>query len=133
VQTGPELGDQIGVRAIAFDAASAFLWLHGTSVSGQGRLLSVDPSGEPDVLLAGFDLDAFLTGLAFDGTSLWAVNFGGQSIVRIDPVLGPGDGQLRDPGPLRAVAWDRRRGGRPGPARRHGHRGPAAPGATPAP
>lgn len=97
------LADEIGVRAIAFDGAAGVLWLHGTSDSGQGRLLKVDPSGEPDVLVAAFDLDAFLTGLAFDGTNLWGVNFSGQSIVRIDPATGQATGNFAIPD--RSAQW----------------------------
>src|SRR4030095_15389624 len=103
VETGPELNDEIGVRAIAFTAASGGLWLHGREDSGQGRLLKVDPSGEPDVLLAGFDLDGFLTGLTFDGTNLLAVNFSAQSIVRIAPATGQATGNFSIPD--RSAQW----------------------------
>jgi hypothetical protein len=97
VETESELGDEIGVRAIAYDATGGVLWLHGSNDAGQGRLLKVDASGEPDVLLTAFDLDAFLSGLAFDGTSLWGVNFFGQSLVRIDPATGTATGNFRIP------------------------------------
>jgi hypothetical protein len=97
VETDGELGDEIGVRAIAYDPAGGVLWLHGSNDAGQGRLLAVDASGEPDLLVTDFDLDAFLTGLAFDGTSLWGLNFSGQSLVRIDPATGTATGNFRIP------------------------------------
>jgi hypothetical protein len=97
VNTLDELADEISLNAIAFDAASGTLWLHGRADDGGGRLLKIDPSGEPDVLLAAFDLDADLTGLAFDGASLWAVDRSGQSLVRIDPATGVATGTFEIP------------------------------------
>lgn len=97
VQTDTELGDEIGVRGIAYDPTGGVLWLHGSNDAGQGRLLAVDASGEPDLLVTAFDLDAFLTGLAFDGTNLWGLNFSGQSVVRIDPATGMATGNFRIP------------------------------------
>jgi hypothetical protein len=97
VQTDTELGDEISVRGIAFDPAGGVLWLHGTNDAGQGRLLKVDASGEPDLLVTAFDLDAFFSGLAFDGTSLWGLNAPGQSLVRIDPATGVATGNFRIP------------------------------------
>ena len=73
------------------------LWIHGRNDSNEGRLLKVDPSGEPDVLLAAFDLDAELSGLAFDGTLLWGLNRDGQSVVRIDPATGQATGNFTIP------------------------------------
>jgi hypothetical protein len=97
VETGEELGEDINVRGIAFDPASGRLWLHGTNAENQGRLLRVDPSGEPDVLVEAFDLDASFSGLAFDGTSLWGLNRSGQSLARIDPTTGRATGNFKIP------------------------------------
>ena len=89
VETGLELGLEVSVRAIAFDAASGTLWLHGYTNAGERKLLQVDPTGaEPDDLIQAFDLDADVTGLAFDGTNLWALNHSGRSLARIDPATG---------------------------------------------
>ncbi len=103
VQTESELNDEISVRAIAFDPVGGFLWLHGTNNAGQGRLLKVDASGEPDALVTAFDLDAELSGLAFDGTNLWGVNRPGQSVVRIDPATGQATGNFLVPN--RDASW----------------------------
>jgi hypothetical protein len=97
VKTDTELNDEVGVRSIAFDPAAGVLWIHGRNDSNEGRLLKVDPSGEPDVLLAAFDLDADLSGLAFDGTVLWGLNRDGQSVVRIDPTTGQATGNFTIP------------------------------------
>jgi hypothetical protein len=98
VETGPELGEELGVRAIAFDAASGRLWLHGYTNAGGRKLLEVDPTGaEPDDLVSAFDLDADLTGLAFDGTSLWGLHHSGRSLVRIDPATGTATGNFKIP------------------------------------
>jgi hypothetical protein len=88
VETGVELREEIGIEAIASDPVTGVLWLFGWTDESQGRLLKVDASGEPDVLLAAFDLDASITGLSFGGNALWAMNSYGQTLMRIDPATG---------------------------------------------
>jgi hypothetical protein len=97
VRTVEELGEELSIRAIAYDPDADFLWLHGTNDEGRGRLMKVDPSGEPDVLVQAFDVDAFLSGLAFDGASLWGLNWSGQSLARIDPATGRTTGNYKIP------------------------------------
>lgn len=88
VQTGLELGEEMSVESIAFDASTGVLWLHGWNDANQGRLMKVDASAEPDVLLQAYDLDASVTGMSFGGSSLWALNQDGQTVMRIDPATG---------------------------------------------
>jgi hypothetical protein len=98
VDTDAELGGALSVRAVGWDPDSGVLWIHGSDESGQGRLLRVDPSGaEPDDLLEAFELDGRLSSLAFDGTSLWGLNLGGQTLVRIDPATGRATGSFEIP------------------------------------
>jgi hypothetical protein len=103
VDTEPELGEELGVRAIAFDPASKHLWLFGHNEENQGRLFEVDPAGEPDVLVQAFDLDADFSGLAFDGTNLWGLHRSGQSLARIDPTTGAATGNFKIPN--RIAQW----------------------------
>jgi hypothetical protein len=97
VRTGEELAEEMSVRAIAYDPAADFLWLHGRNRESQGRLMKVDPGGEPDVLVQAFDIDADFSGLAFDGVSLWGLNRSGQSLARIDPATGQTTGNYKIP------------------------------------
>jgi hypothetical protein len=103
VDTILELGDEIGVEAIAYDAAGAVLWLHGFNDDNQGRLLKVDPAGEPDVLLAGYDLDADIRSLAVSGNELWGLNTFMQSVIRIDAATGHVTGTFLIPD--RSAQW----------------------------
>jgi hypothetical protein len=103
VDTEPELGEELGVRAIAFDPGTGHLWLFGHNEENQGRLFEVDPSGEPDVLVHAFDLDADFSGLAFDGTHLWGLHRSGQSLARIDPATGTAIGNFKIPN--RIAQW----------------------------
>jgi len=103
VKTPTELGEEISVEAIAFDAASGALWLHGWNDANQGRLMKVDAGGEPDVLLQAFDLDASITGMTFAGSSLCGLNVYGQSVVRIDPATGQVTGTFLIPD--RSAYW----------------------------
>jgi hypothetical protein len=97
VHTANELGLEIGVRAIAWDPASRTLWLHGHSRENEGKLLTVDPGAEPDVLLQSSDLDGDFAALAFDGRSLWALHQSARSLVRIDPATGFATGNFKLP------------------------------------
>jgi hypothetical protein len=88
IQTWIELGEGIGIEAIASEPATGVVWLFGWTEDDQGRLLKVDASGEPDVLLEAFDLDASITGMSFGGNALWALDWNGPSVLRIDPATG---------------------------------------------
>lgn len=81
-----DLGDEIGIYAIAYDPVARVLYLHGSSYSrGKGRLLRVDSDAEPDVLLGAADLPVSLAGMTWDGTQLWGLIGGSLGVVRIDP------------------------------------------------
>lgn len=103
VNTGTELGEEIGVDAIAFDTTTGVLWLYGWNDANQGRLLKVDAGGEPDALLEAFDLDAYITGMSFSGNQLWALNAYGQTVMRIDPATGQVTGTFLIPD--RSASW----------------------------
>lgn len=74
VDTDTDLGFEIGIRGIAYDAVGNVLWLHGYSYDeGKASFLRVNSNAEPDVLISQDAFDASINALAFDGTHLWAV------------------------------------------------------------
>jgi hypothetical protein len=103
VETGRELGEELSVEAVAVDPATGVLWLYGWNDANQGRLFRVDASGEPDVLLEAFDLDAYVTGMTFGGGSLWLMNAEAQTVMRVDPATGQVTGTFLIPD--RSAYW----------------------------
>jgi hypothetical protein len=85
IDTGTDLGKEIGVRQAAFDGAH--LWIAGFSFdTGRNLVLEVDAEAEPDVLVSEFAFDHFMQGLTFHEGKVWAlVNVLGPKLVQIDP------------------------------------------------
>lgn len=85
INTRTDLSNEIGVRAGAFDGTN--LWLGGYSYSAQiFRVLRINATAEPDVVLSSFDFKIGLEAIAFNDPDLWGL-VGSQSavLVKIDP------------------------------------------------
>jgi hypothetical protein len=81
-------GDAPFVLAIAFDAVNDRAFLATTSPTGETHpLLPVLTGVEPDQFQLGQDAGQDLSGLAFDGASLWAMTRS-RHMVRVDPASG---------------------------------------------
>jgi hypothetical protein len=87
VDTDVDLGEKLGIRALAFDPAAGVLWIAGNSAdSYAGRLLQVATDVEPDTLVSSAAFATELRALAFDGSNLWGLTQDApQSVLRIDP------------------------------------------------
>jgi hypothetical protein len=48
------------------------------------KLLLLDTSAEPDALISSLSTDLSVTGLAFDGTSMWGFHAPTETVLRID-------------------------------------------------
>lgn len=67
------LGAPIAIRAMLWRADTSTLWLHGLGTDGVYKFLRVNSDAEPDTLVDTIPLDLMLSGLAYDGTNLWAL------------------------------------------------------------
>jgi hypothetical protein len=85
VDTGTDLGKEIGVRQAAFDGTD--LWIAGFSFDdGRNLVLRVNAEVEPDVLVSQFAFNHSMQGLTFHDGGLWAlVDVLGPKLVQIDP------------------------------------------------
>jgi hypothetical protein len=84
IDTGTDLGKEIGVRQAAFDGSH--LWIAGFSFDdGRNLVLRVNAEVEPDVLVSQFAFDHSMQGLTFHDGNLWAlVDVLGPKLVQID-------------------------------------------------
>ena len=98
--TATELGESIGIRALAFDAAAGALWISGRSNDSfnEGRLARAITDGEPDFLQMSGPFDTRLAALAFDGTVLWGLTEDSpRTVVRIHPLNGNAEASFTVP------------------------------------
>jgi hypothetical protein len=106
VATDTDLGVDVSIRAISYDAVGGRLFLHGNLRDGSGNavLLEVSSDLEPDALVSQKRLNVSLRSFAFDGTHLWGVSgFGNQVILQIDPVTATVANTYATPDPT--VQW----------------------------
>lgn len=90
VSSEGEMGGAITFRAMAYNATTDRLWLHGRRSSDSfGRFFVMNTNGEPDVVEQEISFNRDLRGLTFDGNNLWGiVTVGTQSVVQIDATTG---------------------------------------------
>jgi hypothetical protein len=61
------------------------------------KLLLIDTSAEPDTLISSVSTDLSVTGLAFDGTSMWGFHSPTETVLRIDTGTGQASGTFSIP------------------------------------
>jgi hypothetical protein len=105
VDTGVDLGEQISIRALAFDAAGGALWISGRAASSdEGRLVRVQTDLEPDQVQLSGPFATDLQALAFDGSNLWGLTADSpRNLLRIDPLTG--DATATFTVPDAAIEW----------------------------
>ena len=98
IDTGTDLGKEIGVRTGAFDGTNLWLGGYGRADNKQ-YVLKVNSGATPPVLLGSFEFASSLQALTFFDGTLWALVYElGPKIVRIDLATGKATRTLELPG-----------------------------------